>query len=248
MSTTNVVKSKLSPEQTAANRAAIHSYIANATAKSGRGSVILLPEFSENDNGEWQPVQGNGIRPTSNNSAFLRFGKMTINPNGKIQYLYTNHFGDNEGELANMLAFIDPTATIGSAVKGVRLVIHESLAPFSRTTPERDIKWADQGAGIACTKNIVDPSTGEVTGTQPIYRRTKVFFADDEGYYAPQAVNQLIAHDNSSQISEHAFNNRKNAQAGMGAAREQRIAELKAIPAAKRNAQQKLELAELMGA
>lgn len=199
---TNV--SKLSPAQLQANRTAIHGFIAAATAKYGRGSVILLPEFTEGTDGVWAPAVGNGIRPTATNSAFMRFGKMTINgTTGKPQYLYTNHFGDNEGELQYMLSFIDPTCTVGSAVRGIRMVVHESLVPFSRTNPSRDIKWADQSAGIACVKYVAD---GEgVVKEQPIYRRTKVFFADDEGNYTPTAVNQLIAHDNGAALSEAAY-------------------------------------------
>src|ERR1035437_1912637 len=89
MSTSSV---KLSAGQLTANRTAIHNFIAAATAKYSRGSVILLPEFVESATGEWTPSIGNGIRPTSTNSAFMRFGKMTINGvTGKPQYLYTNH-------------------------------------------------------------------------------------------------------------------------------------------------------------
>lgn len=200
---------KLSINQLAANRAAIHSFIAKATAQYGRGSVILLPEFEE-VNGAWTPVQGTGIRPTAKNSAFLRFGKMTINSTtGKPQYLYTNHFGDNADELSNMLAFIDPTATIGSAVRGIRIVVQESLTPFSRTNPERDIKWADKENGLACLKAN---DQGELMS---IYRRTKAFFADDEGNYPPAAVNTLIQHDNAQQISDAAYVKFQKAGAGI---------------------------------
>jgi len=221
MSNTSNV-SKLSASQLAANRMAIHTFIANATAKYGRGSVILLPEFVEDaTTGAWSPVQGNGIRPTSTNSAFMRFGKMTINGvTGKPQYLYTNHFGDNESELGNMLSFIDPTASVGTAVRGIRLIVQESLVPFSRTNPSRDIKWADQSAGLACLKYVPDEATGELKEC-PIYRRTKVFFADDEGNYPPAAINTLIQHDNGAALSEAAFTRFQQANkpaAGMGSA------------------------------
>ncbi len=245
---TSSVSSKLSPAQLQANRSAIHSYIANATAKYGRGSVILLPEFEENaTTGAWNPVQGNGIRPTANNSAFMRFGKMTINgTSGKPQYLYTNHFGDNEGELLNMLSFIDPSCGVGTCVRGIRLVVHEATVPFSRTNPTRDIKWADQQAGIACVKYVADDQG--VVQESPIYRRTKVFFADDEGNYPPQAVNQLIAHDNGQQLSDAAFakfsqNNKPNA--GIDPVKAKRMAELNAKT--NKTKAEKLELAELEG-
>lgn len=202
-------KNILTEAQTAANRTAIHTFIAQATAKYGRGSVILLPEFEEVD-GAWIPV-GNGIRPTAKDSAFLRLGKMTLNQQtGKPQYIYTNHFGDSTDELGNMLAFLDPTATIGSAVRGIRVVIQESLVPFSRTNPSRDIKWADQKAGIACLK--LDESTGELVS---IYRRTKAFFADDEGNYPVTAVNTLIQHDNAQAISDAAYAKFQKANAGI---------------------------------
>lgn len=229
-------------------RSAIHSFIATATAKYGRGSVILLPEFEEQKDGSWLPVQGNGIRPTVNNSAFMRFGKMTINgTTGKPQYLYTNHFGDNEGELLNMLSFVDPTAGVGTIVRGIRLVVHESLTPFSRTNPSRDIKWADQQAGIACTKLVPDTETGELK-PQPIYRRTKVFFADDEGNYPPAAINQLIQHDNTDELSaaasaKWAATNKTNSAGIQNAAR---IQELKAkVAAGTATKKEKAELVEL---
>lgn len=217
---TNNSRGTLTPEQRKACNDAIHSYIAKATSQYGRGAVILLPEFEE-VNDEWVPVQGSGIRPTSQNSAFMRFGKMTISAQGKIQYLYTNHFGDSEENLANLMLFIDPTATVGSAVKGVRLVVHESVTPFSRTNPERDIKWADQENGLSCMKA---DDNGEL---KPIYRRTKVFFADDEGNYPQNAVNQLVEHDNKEQLSTAAFTKftAANTQRLKNAAR---IAELKA--------------------
>lgn len=240
--------SKLSAAQLGANRLAIHSYIANATAKYGRGSVILLPEFEEGTDGVWAPVQGNGIRPTSNDSAFLRFGKMGINQStGKPMFLYTNHFGDSEGELSNMLAYVDSSATIGSAVKGIRLVIHEQLTPFSRTNPDRDIKWADADAKLSCTKNIADDD-GVVTAV-PIYRRTKVFFADDEGNYPDNAKNILIAHDNALELSEAAFKRfQSTAKPSAGINKAARVKQLQDIPKAKRTPDEKLELADLLEA
>lgn len=244
MSKTNV----LTEVQKAACNKAIHNFIATATAKYGRGSVVLLPAFEEGTDGAWAPVQGNGIRPTATNSAFMRFGKMTINGvSGKPQYLYTNHFGDNESELGNMLSFIDPTAGVGTCVRGIRLVVQESLTPFSRTNPSRDIKWADQQAGLACVK-YVPSATGELVET-PIYRRTKVFFADDEGNYPPAAINALIQHDNGDQLSEAAFTRFAQANkpaAGMDNAA--KIAALKAIPKAKRTPEQATELADLLEA
>lgn len=231
----------LSDKQLAANRLAIHGFIAVATAKYGRGSVILLPEFEESANGEWLPGEGNGVRPTSTNSAFLRFGKMTLNTTtGKPVYLYTNHFGDSEGELLNMLSFIDPNATIGRNVQGVRLVIQESITPFSKTNPARDIKWADQKEGLACMK--LDETTGELVH---IYRRTKVFFADDEGCFPAVAVNQLIQHDNTDQLSQAAFTKfSSNAKGNSNTiAKAARIAELQGKKTLTKA--EKLELVEL---
>jgi len=241
-------KNNLTDAQLKDNRDAIHAYIAQATALNGRGSVILLPEFEEDANGKWAPVQGKGTRPTATGGSFLRFGKMTINPaTGKIQYLYTNHFGDSEEDLLNMMLFIAPTATVGSAIRGIRLVIHEQTTAFSRKDPSRDIKWADKKAGIQCLK--LDEASGEM---QTIYRRTKVFFADDEGNYPDNARNILLQHDNGAEISENGFQKWNAANtpaiknASPVAAPVDRLAELQAIPKANRTAAEKAELAELM--
>jgi tetratricopeptide (TPR) repeat protein len=141
----------------------IHAFIANAAAKFGRSSVILLPEFVETAIGAWEPLQENGVRPTKNSSVHMRIGKMTINEStGKPHYLYTNVYGtkdQNAKELSEILLTIDPEAAVGMPIRGIRMVVHESLAPSDRQT---------------------------------VYRTTKVFTADQEGSYPPEAINKLV--------------------------------------------------------
>jgi hypothetical protein len=229
-------KTQLTDSQLKANRSAIHLFIAQATAKYGRGSVILLPEFEENTDGSWSPVaSSNGIRVT-NDSTFLRLGKQYMKQTStgqEIAYMYTNKFGDTEEDVAAFLLYVDPNATVGSAVRGCRLVIHESLKPFSKTNPDRDIKWASQKDNLKCLKYVVDPVTAEVK-SMPVYRTTRAFFADDNGEFPihtpnmatgtglpePQrlamleaeidkcamktAKDRFIAHDNEDELSDAA--------------------------------------------
>lgn len=64
-----------------------------------------------------------------------------------------------------------------------KIIIRESLTPFNKKNPEKDLKVAGE-SGIVCS----------VAGA-PIYRR---YFYNVN----PNAVDQLIAHDNKEEIKE----------------------------------------------
>jgi hypothetical protein len=68
----------------------------------------------------------------------------------------------------------------GQALDG-KIVIEESLTPFNKKNPERDLKVAGE-TGIVCT-----------LGGLPIYRRTKFTFNE-------AAVDTTIEHDNVEQL------------------------------------------------
>ena len=216
-------QAQLTSTQLTANREAIHNFIYQVTKKTVKGSVIILPEFEEQSDGSWAPTSHVGARLTKTNSVFVRFGKQVFD-NGRFKYLFTNFFSDaGEQEMMNILEYIDPNATIGSAIKGVKLVTHESVFPFSKSNPERDIKWANKEDGIKCMKYIIDPVSGELIAKLPIYRRVVVFFANEEGVYTVPVVPQdatpelldrlmkktpldnLIYHDNVDEISDNAI-------------------------------------------
>lgn len=230
MSTASVNASKLSPAQLQANRSAIHSYLKTAAKKFGNGTVILLPEFSEDSaTGVWSPVQGHGVRLATNqrgvSTGFFRLGKVAVVMAGssmKEVYTYSNVFGaegQSAEEVCEGLLALDPNCAIGMPIKGVRLVVHESLVPFSRTNPTRDIKQTPDG--IVLVKYV--PDDQGVVKECPIYRTTKVFTCDEAGNYPPQAINQLIQHDNGQQLSDAAYArfaqaNKANTPAIVGAA------------------------------
>lgn len=251
-------KQALTPEQAAANKTAIHLYIAQKLAEYGKtaglkgedlyGKVILLPEFALNAAGAWEPVEDAVIRAVKNpndpTASMMRYATI-MKEAGKPKFRYTNEFM-SASELQVLLIMENLSA--GSVTSG-KLVIQESLVPFSKTNPSRDIKWADQGAGIACRVDDM-----------PIYRRT--VFTNDA-----TKVDTLITHTNGEELSATArvrFNtgNKPNSsaiqQAGLNAlntpvaptvdvaALEARADELEAIPEASRTRAQKKELKELL--
>ena len=247
---------KLTDAQLQANKNAIHLFIAQATAKYGRGSVILLPEFIEQGDGTWIPkADSTGRRATDSGSAFLRLGKQYLISNGKtnkVSYMFTNEFADSDEDLHSFLLYVDPNAVVGGAVRGCRLVIHESLKPFSKVNPERDIKWANREQGLKCTKYVVDLDTAEMK-QMPIYRRTKAFFADDNGefpFFKPEndsfeevqkcamktAKDFFILHDNEEELSDAAVarvladRKTKDDNAAIEKAKQNRLAELYVDP------------------
>lgn len=214
MSTTTTPKTALTTEQLAANKKAIESFLRKASISAGKGAVILMPEFVENPTTkEWEPVMnGMGARPTKNNAAFLRLGKATakVTSSGsgnsvQWSFLYTNLFGTDSDSLGDLIAFTDPNAVVGGAIKNVRVVVHESLKPFSKTNPDRDLKQTPDGIKLTYS-GVTITDDGEVIthSNEPIYRKVQVFFADDEGNYPENAKNILINHTNTEETSNAA--------------------------------------------
>lgn len=180
MSQTNV----LSAAQTQAHAGAVHKFIGNASKIYGAGSVILVPKFVEQADGTWLPENVNTPVRKTNDSMFLRFGRQYMKQTAKgseIAYMFSNKFGDTADDLEAFLAYVAPTATIGSAVRNARIVIHESLIPFTKVDPDKTMKRAGVN-GKALVKYVTDYVTGETTA-KPIYQTTKLFFPNEEGLF-----------------------------------------------------------------
>lgn len=234
----------LTAEQTAAHNKAVDSFVL-AAAKANGGlkakPCILLPTFVE-DNGEWIPEQSTGMRLTKKDGfSFIRFAMPTVVISGaglpEVKVLKTNVFNDDT-KLELLIAAYD--LKVGDAMPDTVLVIEESLVPFSLKNPERDIKVAGSGEGaVTCTFQGVLPDGTLVDEPAPIYRRVKL---------APAGTaNKLIQHTNTAEIQAWAAADRaKNANANKNIRGGNRLAELQAIPKAKRTAAEKAELAELM--
>ncbi len=217
-------------------------YLATRLAGIGYGAVCLLPQFEE-VNGVWEPMADAVIRKVNNpkdpNASMMRYGTL-VKVAGKPVARYTNEFMSQQ-QLAIMLVMENLSA--GSVVDG-KLVIEESLVPFSKTNPARDLKKTPDG--ITCK---VDDA--------PIYRRT--VFTNDMS-----KVDVTITHTNGEELSKAAslrFNGPTNSQAMKDAAAknllgstpaldtaaiEARIDELETIPEANRTTKQKKELAALL--
>jgi len=243
-------RQSLSDTQLKANRSAIRRYLAEKTAMYGDGAVILLPEFSEDSTGAWIPVQGNGarIQPGTGGKevAFMRLGVMDLSDSGKPIPVYTNVFGDDGDDIETRLVLLG--AKVGEPVKRVRVCVHESVEPFSRTNPSRDLKKTPDGIQLV---KYVPNSNGEAVAT-PIYRRVMAHFANNNGVYKPEAMDSYVAHDNKQQLSDAWFaRNKANTGAISNASpigqltEEQELEQLQAIPKAKRTPEQKARIAEL---
>ena len=243
-------RQSLSDTQLKANRSAIKRYLAEKTAMYGKGETILLPEFVEDPTGAWVPVQGNGarIQPGTNGKevAFMRLGIMGIADNGKPTPVYTNVFGDDADDIETRLILLG--AKVGEPIDGVRICVHESVEPFSRTNPSRDLKKTPDGIQLV---KYVPNAQGEAVAT-PIYRRVIAHFADTNGEFRPTAKSTYVEHDNKQQLSDAWFARQKaNTGAITSAAptsqltEEQELEQLQAIPKAKRTAEQKARIAEL---
>jgi hypothetical protein len=254
MSTNN----KLTAEQKAAHKLALELYAINRMHANGGPKakpVIVIPRFELDTNGEWVPVESNGIRDTKKDGfGYIRLGMPVamINNDGKreIKVLLTNTF-DNTDELVKSLSF--DGIGIGDAMPDCVLVIEETLEmpkldKAGKFTKGWQLKYAGADSNMVCT------FTGELNGVTydtpaPIYRRVKL---------APTgSTNTLIQHTNGADISKFAsaaWAKLNNPAAGIpnlksGAAEiastEARLKELKAIKAALRTPEQKAEIAEL---
>ena len=211
---------------------AIETYLKAQTGVHGLGSVILLPEFEGDDDNGWTPVESNGIRSTTKGEqSFIRLGSVSLGDGFKTQVRYTNSFLATEQLVATMDMI---GAKPGSKLPG-KLVIHERMMPFSKSTPTNDIKWADKAAGIMCT---FQGTKDGITYDEPaiIYRRT-------EHKMDSNAQDILIQHTNGAAISAHASTKfQANSNALKNAARRK---ELESIPVAKRTKAQVAELSAL---
>lgn len=153
-------KTVLTAAQIKANRTAIHSYIIKQTIANGglrNHPVILLPEFVEQQDGSWAPVEGNGVRITKKEGlSFTRLGMAFLKDDMTAGFLYTNTLGNNDAVTEGLLLL---GVSVGDAIPGKVLVVQESLTPFRTTNPELDLKVFPE-SGIPCTLD-----------DQPIYRR-----------------------------------------------------------------------------
>jgi hypothetical protein len=164
--------------------AAIKSFIANMYAQFNYdlGTVILLPEFTGNDDTGWLPdMESNGIRKGSGENDFIRLGSLELDDNLKAAARYTNNFQKTE-ELEDLIKML--RVKVGNKIPG-KLIRIDSMAPFRRTNPELDIKWADKQANIAC-----------MVGDSYIYSQTRYVKATSK-------EDIIIQHTNREQISEN---------------------------------------------
>jgi hypothetical protein len=214
MSQTNA----LTAAQQKAHKGAVHKFIGQASEKYGKGSVILLPKFVEQEDGSWIPENVNTPVRTTNDSMFLRFGKQYTKQTAKgseVAYMFTNKFGESADDLEAFLSHVSPNATIGSAVKNCRIVCHESLKPFSKVNPKATMKVAGEG-GKELLKYVVNYETGEVE-KMPIYSTNKFFFPDENGVfpiYKPELFkvvesngSHFVMAPNGRKVREDAFLN-----------------------------------------
>jgi len=124
---------------------------------------------------------GNVIRQSSNNSEYgyvrLQQDRVTFGNNGWVKK--SNVSTLLHGKLEDLQSL---NLEAGGTLPG-KLIIRESLEPFSKNDPDRDMKYAGE-TGIVCC----------VDG-QPIYRKT--FYVVDQ-----TAEDVLIAHNNGDAIRE----------------------------------------------
>lgn len=187
-------------QRTAANHAIDMYVLQNAKRFGGVKAhpVILLPRFEEDTEGEFVPIDSGGIRPTKKEGlSFIRFGMpiVTISNNGtpEVKVLKTNVFNDDV-KLELLVEAHD--LTIGSCFPDVVLVIEESLTPFSKNNPGRDVKYAGNGdTSLPCTFTGIHNGI-TYDNPAPIYRRVKL---------APVGNGDtLITHTNALEISQFA--------------------------------------------
>jgi hypothetical protein len=212
MSNTNNERT-LTVEQRAALKFATDMYCIRQTKLNGgiaASPVILMPQFEEDTDGKWVPIESNGIRPTKKDGyMYVRFGMAYkgIDRNGKakIKVMKTNMF-DADTDLELLLETYD--MTIGSALPDTVLIIEETVE-HPGTTLGGNLKGGYQqkfsgDSNIPCTftgtKEVVDLETGEVTNKvykdAPIFRR--IILAE------PGSVNVRIKHTNTAELSKFA--------------------------------------------
>jgi hypothetical protein len=171
----------LTAEQLEAHKSAVEMYIlAQYKAnKSKLGTVVILPTFVQDAEGAWIPDTEGMVRASKGDMNFIHLGSIVLGEGLKPTPRYTNSF-QADSKLNTLLELWD---MIDDTMKG-KLVVEESLEPFSTKNPDRDIKWANQSADIPC-----------MLDDQPIYRRT-VHTSD------MSRTDTLIQHTNREQIRE----------------------------------------------
>jgi hypothetical protein len=124
---------------------------------------------------------GNVIRQSSNNSEYayvrLQQDRVTFGNNGWVKK--SNVSTLLHGKLEDLQSL---NLQAGATLPG-KLIIKESLEPFSKNDPDRDLKYAGDTGIICCVDG------------QPIYRKT--FYVVDE-----TAQDVLVAHNNGDAIKE----------------------------------------------
>ena len=142
--------------------------IADATTNS----VINVSE----NNPEWGYIRLEQIRTMIDDNGFLKRKAVSAIVPGLLTDLQESGF------------------FVGQTIDG-KIIVQESLEPFNKKTPERDLKVAGT-TGIVCT-----------LGGLPIYRRT-IFSFNGTG------TDELIKHDNVEQLrNAYAAANKNNSSA-----------------------------------
>lgn len=200
----NTNANNLTAEQKAALNFAIDMYALKQAKLNGgmkAKPVILMPQFEEDTDGKWVPIESNGIRPTKKDGLmYVRFGMpyTAISSNGtpEIKVLKTNVF-NADTKLELLLEAND--MTIGSAFPDMVLVIEETVE-HPGTTLGGNLKGGYQQK-FSGSSNIPCTFTGEHNGVTydtpaPIFRRIKL---------APTgSTNTLIQHTNTAELSKFA--------------------------------------------
>ena len=200
----NTNANNLTAEQKAALNFAIDMYALKQAKLNGgmkAKPVILLPQFEEDTDGKWVPIESNGMRTTKKDGLmYVRFGMpyTAISSNGtpEIKVLKTNVF-NADTKLELLLEAND--MSIGSAFPDMVLVIEETVE-HPGTTLGGNLKGGYQQK-FSGSSNIPCTFTGEHNGITydtpaPIFRRIKL---------APTgSTNTLIQHTNTAELSKFA--------------------------------------------
>ena len=135
-----------------------------------QGQVKILADDMGNvirqssNNAEYGHVRLQQQRVTFSNTSWVRNSNVTALIHGKVEDLQALNLNAND------------------SLPG-KIIIKESLEPFSNNDPDRDLKYAGETGIICCVDG------------QPIYRKT--FFVPDVN-----AQDVLVAHDNGDAIRE----------------------------------------------
>ena len=209
----NTNANNLTAEQRAALKFATNMYCIRQMKLNGgmkAKPVILLPQFEEDTDGRWVPIESNGIRPTKKDGLmYVRFGMVypALSKDGKaeIKVMKTNMFSADE-DLEMLLETYD--MTIGSALPD-KILIKEETVEHPGTTLGGNLKGGYQQkfageSNIPCTftgtREVLDMETGELVPktyvNAPIFHRVRLA--------EPGSVNTLIQHTNTEELSKFA--------------------------------------------